>query len=408
MRSIRTTLCLLSALVLAAFAVPGVAGPTKQYSLKADASAITYSTDPNTNQRSVNVPAPITVTVKNESPPSVANSNISSFSFTVTGMVITSVDGSACQAQGGFCTLNGNTVSVTNISQPIQAQGTFSVPVTVNSCGDGAWSAQVWNGSQLNGSQFGGPTSDPSLPTTLATNVSCGDAACGMPFVAHSTLAVAGSPTYVSGIRDAYNKDGSSCSVLDYYVTNTIPTNNKLHFEWSTTEPSAAFRYTLNFPTAVTPQLAWISDSSGPVFVDAQQCLATGMPNNLPAPYGTLAQGVNASKNKIQVNVTTTPSMSLPFPIVIGTERMQVTSIGTNFWTVARGQGGTSAAPHDAGSYVMSTPRPLIQSLTTAQIAAGYVVGYEAHGCIAFPDQSLWPSTTYDVIDIGDIWSAGK
>lgn len=410
MNSMHKVLCFLTALAFAAFAMPGFAGPTKMYSLKADASSIAYSVDPTTNQRSIDVPAPITVTVKNESPPSVANSNISSFSFTVTGMVITSVDQNACQLQGGICSLNGdtNTVSVTNISQPIQAQGTFSVPVTVNSCGDGAWSAKVWSGSQLNGAQFGGPTSDPGLPTNLATNVSCGDAACGLPFIAHSDLAVAGSPTYVSGVRGAYNKDGSACSVLDYFVTNTIPTNNTLHFEWSTTEPSGAFRYKLNYPVPVMPQLAWFSDSSGPVFVDAQPCLATGMPNNLPAPYGTLAQDVNANKTKIQVAVMTAPSMSLPFPIVIGTERMQVTAIGTNFWTVQRGQGGTSAAPHTAGSYVMSTARPLLTGpFDLAQSSAGYVVGNEAHGCVASPDPSLWPSATYDVIDIGDIWSKG-
>jgi hypothetical protein len=400
---------LLVVLGLATLAVPGFAAPSKTYSLKA-ASGAAYAPDSN-GQQVLQVPLPIVITVKNESPPSVANSNISSFSFTVSGMTIESVDTTSCNTQGGQCSLDTvtNTVSVTNISPPVQGQGTFSVPVKVSSCGDGSWSAKVFSGSQLNGNTFGFQN-DSTLPTNLATSVTCGDTKCGMGFVVPSDLAVSGNPTYVNGIRGDFNKDGSTCSVLDYTVTNTIPTNDKLHFEWNASSTSAAFLYTLNFVTATTtPQLAWLTDSSGPVFVDAQPCLSTNMPNNLPAPYGTLAQDVNSSKNKIQVNVTSAPTIPVPFPIVIGTERMLVTNTGTNNWSVQRGQGGTHPAPHSATARIMSTPLPLLTGpFTTAQNHAGYIVGYQAQMCITSPNPTSWPSLTYDIIDIGDGWGLGK
>jgi len=407
MNSIRKWVCFLLAMGITVFALPGMAAPTKTYSLNADASQIQYTT---TNPRSVIVPAPITITIKNESPPSVANSNISSFSFTVAGMVITTVDTSACQNQGGICNLDSstNTVFVTNISPPVQGQGQFSVPVTVNSCGDATWSAQVWSGSQLNGTMFGFKQ-DSSLPTNLATNVNCGDAPCGFTFTVPNTLVVAGSPTYVSGIRGDYNKDGSTCSTIDYTATNTLPTQKLFRFEWDRSEPTATFRYTLNFPAPVMPFIAWLSNTAGFVDVAAQPCLVTQFaPNNLPAPYGTLAQAVNSNKSKIQVNVTNAPAIPLSFPIIVDSERMQVTALG-NTWTVQRGQGGTTASPHAAGAPVMSTPRPLLTGpFDSTQSAAGYVVGNQAHGCIASPDPSLWPSSTYDVIDIDDIITLGR
>jgi hypothetical protein len=406
MNSIRKWVCFLLAMGITVFALPGMAAaPTKTYSLNADARLITYSGNP----LSVDVPAPITITIKNESPPTVANSNISSFSFTVAGMVITTVNTSACQNQGGICNLDSstNTVFVTNISPPVQAQAQFSVPVTVNSCGDATWSAQVWSGSQLNGTMFGFKQ-DSSLPTNLVTNVDCGDAPCGFPFTVPNTLAVAGSPTFVSGIRGDYNKDGSTCSTVDYTATNTLPTQKLFRFEWDRSEPTATFRYTLNFPAPVMPFLAWLSNTAGFVPIAAQPCLLTQFANNLPAPYGTLAQAVNSNKNKIQVNVTNAPTIPLSFPIIVDSERMQVTALGNN-WTVQRGQGGTTASSHAAGAPVMSTPRPLLTGpFDSTQSAAGYVVGNQAHGCIASPDPSLWPSSTYDVIDIDDIITLGR
>lgn len=416
MNAIGKLLALLISICVAAFGLPAMAaktGPTKTYTLKADASQITYHLDAN-NLNVVDVPAPITVTIKNESPPSTGNnSNISSFSFTVTGMAISSLDTDTCNGQGGICTLSGNTVTVTNISPPVQAQGTYTVPVTVNSCGDGAWSAQVNSGSQLNGNPFGFTTENGF--TNTATNVNCGEAGCGNAFSVPNSLMVSGSPTDISGIRGTFNKDGGTCSTVDYTATNTIPTNETLHFEWTTSELGATFRYTATFQNPGAPQFAWFTDSQGPVFVDGQACLRTQFANNLPAPYGTLAQDVNSSKTKIQVNVTTAPTIPLPFPIIVESERMLVTAISTNQWTVLRGQGGTARAAHSATPTVsiMSTPRPLLTGPFNArQSAAHYNVGDQAHGCIDAPVDSLttpWSSTnTFAIIDIDDIWTAGR
>lgn len=414
MNAYHRLLALVVSVALAAFALPALAAPTKTYSLNATASP-TYGTDSN-GQRTLTVPVPVAITIKNESPPSVANSNISSFSFTAAGMTIASVDTGACQSLGGICALDTstNTVSVTNISPPVQAQGTFTVPVTVVSCGDGAWSAKVWSGSQLNGNLFA-LVNDASLPSNSLTPVDCGDTTCGLPFVTSSLNSVAGSPAYVSGLRGFYDKNGAACTTIGYTVTNTIPSNKTVHFEYPSassfnpsTDPAAAFLYTLNFGTPVALTLAWFTDSNGPVFVAGQQCLTTQMANNLPAPYGSLGQNVSATKKQIPVNVTVAPTIPLPFPIVVDTERMLVTSISTNNWTVQRGQGGTTAAPHAAGAPVMSTPLPILTGpFTQAQSSAGYKVGNQAQMCIAAPDISQGSSSSYNVIDIGDGWGQG-
>ena len=72
-------------------ATPCLAAPQKTYSMNVVASA-TYHVDPTSLQPAIDVPVPISVTIKNESPPSTANSNISSFSFSVAGMTIFSID----------------------------------------------------------------------------------------------------------------------------------------------------------------------------------------------------------------------------------------------------------------------------------------------------------------------------
>jgi hypothetical protein len=405
MNAIRKLLCVAGAGLAVTFALPGIAAPTKTYSINAQETA-SYHNDSTTGLQVLDVPMSVVVTMKNESPPSVANSNISSFSFTVSGMTIESVDTLSCQNQGGNCNLdtNSNTVSVTGISPPIQGQGVFAVPVKVTSCGDGNWSAKVWSGSQLNGNMFG-LVNDTTLPTKPATNVVCGGTSCGNTFTVPVDQ-LSSNVLSVTGIRGDFNKDGSACSVLNYTVTNTIPQNDTLHFEWDTSVLSAAFKYTINFRTATQPpQLAWLTDSNGPVPVAAQACLPTGTASNLPAPFGFLAQAVAGNKNKIQVNVTVAPTLPLPFPIVIGTERMNVTAISNNNWTVQRGQGGTTASAHGAGDPVMATPLPILP----AGVPKPYVAGYQAQACIASPlPPSTWPSLTYDVIDIGDAWTFGK
>lgn len=395
-------------------ATPCLAAPQKTYSMNVVASA-TYHVDPTSLQPAIDVPVPISVTIKNESPPSTANSNISSFSFSVAGMTIFSIDANACVTSGAICTLDTgtNTVSVTNISPPIQAQSTFTVSLNVSSCGDGVWAAKVYGGSQLNGSVFGGTKS-------VETKVKCGDADCGSPFaVADANGTSPGSPLVVSGSRGQYDKSGNTCSVVDYFVTNTIPTNSTLHFDWQIA-PTAAFRYTLNYPQPVTPQVAWLTDSAGPVFIGGQACDVTNAPKNMPAPYGVLTADVTKNATKLKVDTTlyaaTNAVLPTPFAIVLGTERMLVTNISNGNWTVQRAQGGTAAAPHTTNDRVMSTPLPLILSSSLAsdagtrqrQLNAGYAVGNQAQMCVAAPASSSWPTTTYDVIDIGDGYVKGS
>src|SRR6185312_14585842 len=165
----------------------------------------------------------------------------------------------------------------------------------------------------------------------------------------------------------------------------------------------ASFLYTVNYPSAVNPSLSWLTDNVGPVFIDGQNCLVTQMPNNLPAPYGALSQALTKNASKIQIKVATAPTIALPFPVVIGTERMLVTAVRSNNWTVQRGQGGTSAAAHALGAPVMSTPLPLLAGpFTPQQTSAGYEAGSQAHMCVQSPDSGSWPASAFTVIDIGD------
>ena len=112
----------------------------------------------------------------------------------------------------------------------------------------------------------------------------------------------------------------------------------------------------------------------------------------LPGPYGTLASYNNPPINnapipasgtvsQIQVSVQTPlpagwaawATATAPFPIVIGGERLQVTgksggpppSLYTLTLNGVRGVGGTSAGAHDIGSYVNSSPLPLLPSSFT-------------------------------------------
>jgi hypothetical protein len=105
------------------------------------------------------------------------------------------------------------------------------------------------------------------------------------------------------------------------------------------------------------------------------------------------------------------PLPALPFPIIIGTERMLVTKASTSTWTVSRAQGGTDEAEHFEDNLVMSTPLPLVsasafsssQPIKNLQLAAGYAVGAQAQVCIQARGVNGGASTT-SFIDVGDPW----
>ena len=166
-------------------------------------------------------------------------------------------------------------------------------------------------------------------------------------------------PTKVSGNR-GLNKDNSACKLVVYDLTIV---NRTVSFVWDTVnQPNAAFAYSIDFaPEFVDPvtglpkltQLAWTQTAGIPNFVPGRACISP----NLPAPYGTLNATIASGDTMFGVTAAVTLP-AVPFPIVIGTERMTVTATGTS-WTVVRGVGGTTPAAHLAGVSVMSTPFPL-------------------------------------------------
>jgi hypothetical protein len=396
MKTIRKLLCFLMSMTLAGFALTSIAaGPQKTYSSKVVANNPSYSGTP----KVLVPPVPITFTVKNESPPSTANSNIGSYTFTMVGMQIDGNQPVTCPLARCSVDPVANTVTVTNISPPIQGQGSFAVGFSVTSCGDGSVAnVQVYTGSQLTGQTFKF-VQDSSLPTTTITNVSCGDLLCG-------SFTVPGSSPSVAGTR-GLDKDGGACTddSLPYFVTNTLAsTTGALHFRWPTLvtetspDPAAAFQYTIG---AAISQMSWLNNTAGnPVFIPAPSCPGAV----LPFSYTTLAANVAQNDKKILVvNANALPSVN--FDIVVGTERMTVTKVTTSngTLTVTRHVGGTSATAHVAGDDVMSTPLPLLTgySFTQAQTQAGYANGNQAQMCVVTGD-----TTSTTVIDIGDGWHA--
>ena len=240
---------------------------------------------------------------------------------------------------------------------------------------------------------------------------------------------------YASGERGYWNKDGVSCIPLLYTFTNTILTDNTVHLEWDTsTGQHPAFTYIMTWKTedvdnatTVDPTTnaikfgwpvpkrvftAWTVDGSGnPNFVAAQACVSP----DLPAPYAQLASsiGTAVAGTSQNISVTLPPSAptgfptaqvpaATPFPMVMGTERMLVTAVSGATWTVTRGAGGTTPAPHVANDYVMSTPLPLdstgVQVPMCVQSHAWQSVGFDPITKLA---QIRY---TTRVFDIGDGW----
>jgi hypothetical protein len=387
MKNMRNLFCVLMALMLAAFALPGMAAPqNKHFSL----TMVTGNPD-NTQQNSI-----VTATIANDNP-SGSSAQFSSFILSVlnvSGITIDTADADSTFLGTVTVSADHKSVSVTDIP-PVKANQSYVLTLHIKGCGDGnTWSATVWAGTNFSGGTY---SDDHKGPET--TDVPCGALACNDPVLVSGIV--------TSGQRGFYNKDGSTCSTVEYFVTDLIGTPSGLHFRWDT-QLNAAFLYFLSEPVT---QTAWLTDGTGlPIFVPALGCdLSSIAP--LPAPYGTLLQD-NGNKT-IKVDSTTAiPGMyPLPldtlagagFPIVIETERMQVTKISGQTWTVTRGTGNTSAKKHPAGKFVMSTPLPIIPNslpFTNSVGVNGYAPGNFAHVCYPGTDSSS------GIIDIGDAYHA--
>jgi hypothetical protein len=397
-------------------------------------------------------PVALSVGVKNESPPpNTANSNISSFQFTVTG--VTLVDGNSDVAcPGALCTVNSNTVFVSNISPPIQAAQTFTVTFHATSCvavNDANLSSiTVYSGSQFNGGTFvpysKGDSAFPNVstlstrvesangPTITPTGVSCGTAACDattlvavpdsrIVCVADSTT----DPICVSTRRSSDKNGVCGVSALDFSATNNLPLSDKqLHFQWGS-DSAAVFAYRANVLATSSPpwKAAWLPTSGAPVFVNAPMCRGADFTNfppqsfPFPSPFGFLAANVGFNDNSITVTSTASPP-ALNSPIVIGGERMIVTRINlsNNKWSVLRAQGGTSKAQHFVNDNVMSTPLDTLTSAafdngtpSVAQQMAGYFIGLQTQVCQASVSHDNADGTfSAWFIDIGDAWIQGR
>jgi len=438
MNGLRNLVCIAAAVTFAAFAAPAVAGLDKQFSLSVQAVP-DYTVLPATTPGSeVKVPVKVVASFTNLSPPSTAASNISSLtlSMPLPGMSIVNgtiggVDYSPTGSSGNVVWTSPTSITVTNMA-PLKGQQTYALTLYVSSCGDAKWTGTANTGSQLNGDAFTLKTGadDPAL----ATLVSCGtpDCANAATFSVSDTT-ILSSDAFLTGVQGPYSKDGA-CVPVSYFVSNMLSLNRQLHFRWPVTgtgaQPTAVFAYsitlpaTLTTPTSRTPKVAWLNldgspatSSNGtdqPVYIDPISC-ATDV---LPAPYATLSQSISKASSQIKVNALVVPPAP-PFDVVVGTERMTVTSIqGGGPWRVTRAVGGTQAASHSAGAYVMSTPLPTFVAVPVSTLADGtdvtgsspYAVGDQAMMCQAGDTTHNTVDDTYTTpfIDIGDGYVKGS
>src|SRR4030095_1951741 len=217
MNGMRKVISFLMVLMLAAFAMPVMAAPQKTYRL------LLVQVSPVT-------PLKATRYVKNESPPpNSANSNIGSFTITLAGFTVDTSQPVDCP--GALCSATANTVTVTNISPPIQQQGIFGVTFSVSTCGEASVaSATVATGSNLTGGTFA-PKSDsdffngnpPGVSSSSTATFICGSLACNTGFTVPNLACTSTSTDLdcVSGYR-GNNKDGLCSGSVNYAVTNDL------------------------------------------------------------------------------------------------------------------------------------------------------------------------------------------
>ena len=301
--------------------------------------------------------------------------------------------------------------------------------VAMGSSGDATWNAIPYSGAQLNGNSFtrvGGQT----LASVATSSLGCNES---FP-VGASVPGPAGSVYTTRGL----NKDGSGqtledaadCDPFFYFASDTTGNNvglaqDLLHFRWDQNANSAAaFLYTIFYAdTPPSPmRVGWLDsaghlavgpgvDQNAVVPINAPTCLG-GANAALPAPLGKLTANIDGLSTTLKAAFTP-PRPSFPFPIVVGTERMNVTGPGPNVfsWVVQRGALLTAPASHLQGAFMMSTPLPAIP----AGAPSPYVVGGQAQMCVVdgtveYHQGEGGPVFRYSkqVIDIGDGWVLGR
>jgi hypothetical protein len=453
MNGIRKVLVLVAAFALAALALPGMADPVlKSYSIQ-------FLTNPTYTAGDVVVPVPATVTIQNDAPPGTANSNIGSFTFSITNLKVLNTAGFPLTCPGAStCTVDPttNVVTVAGISPPIQAGNRYTVSMYLSSCGEGSLAnITVYNG-QLGGQPFG-QLDVSGFPNILTQSISCGTLACPDTFTLTrvDTALKAGT---VSGTLYSPNKIGACNPEPDYFLTNAIINPTPFaHFKLD--DEFAVVSYTINYPgqnvvgaTPPTAHVGWLKCTGGLAdgteFSDVQGCLITAplcTTSAAPQAYANLASTISSSATPTAtVQVTTLVSNSNipkpPFAIEIvnddqvntpGAERLLVTKMQGSTWTVKRCDGMT--CPNGTPSHtftnvptpkLMSTPLPTLTvdylgnaysfpsgppSGPSPQYTAGYRVGMQAQMCLISMTGPLveptditktyYPSNFYDIGD---------
>lgn len=374
MNAIRKSLGLVMLLILAAFALPVLAASSSPKFFYAKFPVtIPLGT---TNQ---------TFTVFNATPPP-GVSTINSMEIDApAGVKINSISPGTLLDQNRVDSQNREVYFVNNLPGIKSGKSlTFTINVTVSviTCTSATWGIAANTG---NAYPQGDPFADQHpADENLTTGLGCdGVVSCDsveIPFDFQTSDGTTG-----SGVR-GWNKDGSPCNKVDYHFA--VDTTNFIgKLQWDTgQQPNAAFSWTVLWPAEDVdstgwlvrrPKLAWTMDLSGNAtnIINAVACLSA-IP---PTPYGILVNGLNDTDNTSTVTLDTTTTIntqgppktavpaSPPFPIVIGTERMQVTAVSggpTYTLTVTRGQGGTFKVSHAASTsttqtIVMSTPLPI-------------------------------------------------
>ena len=311
---------------------------------------------------------------------------------------------------------------------------TFST-TRLTSSGDGTFHANVYTGSSFNGNLFiqGGGASV-NLASVAAASLACNES---FPPVGTALPGPVGSVYTTRG----WNKDGSgqtleepnACDPIPYFPSDTTGNNaglapDVLHFRWDQGQnSSAAFLYTI-FYSSLPPEpfaVGWLDnqgnlatnpgvDFSNVARINAPDCmpLAPATMAVLPQPLGHLTQGIdNNASSTILHAVFSPPLPTLPFAIVVGTERMEVMGPGpTAFtWTVQRNALNTGLSEHFQNDLMMSTPLPPIPADATFP----YVPGNQAQMCAipghgSYTDANGNPVYSKQIIDIGDGWGLGR
>ena len=314
-----------------------------------------------TNQTLAFTVAPMNATLGTTIPVSV---QVSACGAGVAGTPVTIAVSNCTTASGclsGATTGSTNASGIASFSPTINQAGTYEMTASASGYPDAKASFTVYDGTLDCGDNV---DSSFSNPMNLAPSL----------------------PGYSTGIRGAYNKDGTQCVLVPYTFTNTILTDDTVRLSWDThVQASPAFMYSLNWrPRSVEstnpdtgwsiaprPQVSWLNDGNGaPVFVPGLACLS----GKLPAPYGTLqtaiddqvltitVTGIPANKAdpglavqysvpKVGAPALPTDSFGnfiLPFPIVIGATPGSPTSLATERITVT---GIVSQSPPTTNGY---------------------------------------------------------